>query len=176
MEVEMCLLETCFRAGTHACLAPTSVRKKEPAGNKGRIILRSDKKARRGGNPCAMYCGNPTGRPAKAKHRKAAELLEGRPPSDHAAPLPPSLWRWTDGWSMCMHGNLLAPHDMRMHTCVRARSSRSRVRVLFSCPLLCSPSFLPRHGLPAMPPMRHSGRRELALSLSGLHVRVRVRA
>lgn len=88
----MCLLETCFRAGTHACLAPTSVRKKEPAGNKGRIILRSDKKARRGGNPCAMYCGNPTGRPAKAKHRKAAELLEGRPPSDHAAPLPPSLF------------------------------------------------------------------------------------
>jgi hypothetical protein len=65
----MCLLETCFRAGTHACLAPTSVRKKEPAGNKGRIILRSDKKARRGGNPCAMYCGNPTGRPSNAKQR-----------------------------------------------------------------------------------------------------------
>lgn len=27
-----------------------------------------------------------------AKQRKAAELLEGRPPSDHAAPLPPSLF------------------------------------------------------------------------------------
>lgn len=69
----------CWR---HACLAPTSVRKKEPAGNKGRIILRSDKKATRGGNPCAMYCGNPTGRPSIAKQRscwRAGDLVIMQP-------------------------------------------------------------------------------------------------